>query len=81
MCCSEYVPQEARIASGAMALPMDVNVWTEEIMKIHDRLPDSADAVREVGFNIETVAGMVGEAYMKAGEHEQASDIGHHPGV
>ena len=63
--CSEHVPQEARIA-GCRLLPLDAEIWAEEVMKAHARAPDGAGAVREAGFDIQTVAGMVGETYMKA---------------
>ncbi len=61
--CSEHVPREARIA-GCRLLPLDAGVWAEELAKTHDRSPEGADAVREAGFGIQTVAGMIEESYL-----------------
>lgn len=64
--CSEHVPEEARVA-GCMALPLDTNAWAEELTKAHDRSPEGADAVRDAGFDIQTVAQTVRESYCQTG--------------
>lgn len=63
--CSEYVPEEARI-TGCTALPLETGAWARWLCEERPRSREGADMVRAAGFDIGQVAGMVGEAYMKA---------------
>ena len=64
VCCSEYVPEEARIA-GCTALPLDAGIWAEEITQAHDRALEGADAVRQAGFDIARVTEQIAISYKK----------------
>ena len=64
--CSEQVPEEARTAGAARALPLDAAVWARWLREERPRTPEAADAARRAGFDIRTVAELIGDGYMRA---------------
>ena len=61
---SDTVTRECAILDSTAYLPLDVGIWAAEITKAHDSPSEDADAVREAGFDIQAVAGMIQRKYL-----------------
>lgn len=63
--CSERVTREADITGRCEFLPLDQpELWAERILSVpHDR-PDTGDAIRQAGYDIETTAKWLEQFYL-----------------
>ena len=77
--CSENVPEEASATDQVQVIPLPkgTSTWATAMAASLQRFPDSADAVREAGFDRSDTARWIETCYLRSDVYEGAHNLSH----
>lgn len=61
--CSEHVPGESRIV-GCEALPLQADIWVEELARDRERLADGEKTMEDARFHVSHIAEEIGRSWL-----------------